>query len=409
MFGLEKIFKKRWNKVLVFWGRKKSVQIWEAEVNFVSRKVRIKDEVNLKASLEENFNHEQIINILKGALNSSKKISHLLLFLERPFLKSTLSNFSILRDNPLNAIEESELENLILNLSWRLQDREKAIMARALGISEMDLALISSAIKDPTIEGRKILNPLGFSGRRLGFTFENNYGAKDFWEELAKIIGDLKCETKIVSEDNLIYDKTFSALEEEGILVFLGEEETKIGLMGNFLKSSEKFNWGGKNFTAVIAREFAISLGNAEHLRNKYMQGEMSAAARRWFEKKFASELKILAEGIALSVKNFLDPSAGGERIYPEIRLYGELINFPKMSETLKSFIWPKSVFKKKPIVSHYSSDKIFDKINISTDKRSESGDFDAVLAVFLANLFLPESYNPNLNKILRRRLKWTR
>lgn len=405
MFGLEKIFKKKWNKVLVFWGRKKSVQIWEVEVNFISRKVRIKDEVSLKASLEENFNYDQILNILKGAIGSSKKISHLLLFLERPFLKSTLSNFSILRDNPLNAIEESELENLVLNLTWRLQDREKAIVSRALGISEMDLALISSAIKDPTIEGRKILNPLGFSGRRLGFTFENNYGAKDFWEELAKIVGNLKCQTKIVSEDNLIYDKTFSALGEEGVSVFLGEEETKIGLMGNFLKNSEKFNWGGKNLTTVIAKEFAINLGSAEHLRDKYAQGEMSVVARRWFEKMFAPELKILAEGIALSVKNFFDE----EKIYPEIRLYGELIDFPKMSEVLGSFVWPKAVFKKKPIVSHYSSDKIFDKINISVDKRSERGDFDAILAVFLANLFLPESYNSNLNKILRRRLKWTR
>ncbi|HNW96618.1 MAG TPA: hypothetical protein PLQ44_02130 [Candidatus Paceibacterota bacterium] len=409
MFGLEKIFKKKWNKVLVFWGRKKSVKIWEAEVNFISRKVRIKDEVCLKSPLEENFSHEQIINILTGAVSSSKKNSHLLLVLERPFLKSTLSNFSILRDNPINAIEESELENLILNLTWRLQDREKAIVARALGISEMDLTLISSAIKDPTIEGRKILNPLGFSGRRLGFTFENNYGAKDFWEELSKIVACFKCSTKIVCEDNLIYDKTFSALGEGGILVFLGEEETKIGLMGNFLKSSEKFNWGGKNLTAIIAREFAISLENAEHLRNKYAQGEMSISAKRWFEKMFAPELKILAAGIALSVKNFFDPSVGGEKLHPEIKLYGELANFPKMSETLKSFVWPKSVFKKKPTVSHYSSDEIFDKINISTDKRSEKGDFDAILAVFLANLFLPESYNPDLNKILRRRLKWIR
>ncbi len=405
MFGLEKIFNKKWNKALVFWGRKKSVQIWEVEVNFISRKVRIKDEVNLKAPLEENFNHEQILNILKGAVDSSKKITHLLLFLERPFLKSTLSNFSILRDNPLNAIEESELENIILNLTWRLQDREKAIVARALGIPEMDLAMISSAIKDPTIEGKKILNPLGFSGRRLGFTFENNYGAKDFWEELAKIIGDLKCETKIVSEDNMIYDKTFSALGEEGVLVFLGEEETKIGLMGNFLRSSEKFNWGGKNLTSIIAKEFAISLTNAEHLRDKYAQGKMSSSASRWFERMLAPELKILAEGIAFSVKNFFDE----EKIYPEIRLYGDLINFPRMSETLGTFVWPKAVFKKKPIVNHYSSDKIFDKINISVDKRSEKGDFDAILAVFLANLFLPESYNPNLNKILRRRLKWIR
>jgi len=38
-----------------------------------------------------------------------------------------------------------------------------------------------------------------------------------------------------------------------------------------------------------------------------------------------------------------------------------------------------------------------------------KNSDFDAILAIFLANLFLPESYNPDLNKILRRRLKWIR
>jgi hypothetical protein len=406
MLGLEKIFPKKWNKVLIFWGRRKSVKIWELEVNFLSRKIRIKDQVNLKSPTGENFNSEQIINILKEALSSSKKNNYFLLFLERPFLKSTLSNFSILRDNPLIAIEESELENLILNLTWRLQDREKAIVARGLGISEMDLALISSVVKDPTIEGRKILNPLGFSGRRLGFTFENSYSSKDFWSELVKIITTLKCETKIISEDNLIYDKTLSALDEKGVFVFLDEEETKIGLMGGFLKASEKFNWGGKNLTAVIAREFGVSLQCAKSIREKYIQGEMSIGAKRWFEKIFAPELKILAEGINLIVKNFFE----GEKLHPEIWLNGEIANFPKVAETLKSYTWSKSIFKKKPIVSHYSSDKIFAKINIDIDdKYAKNSDFDAILAVFLANLFLPESYNPDLNKILRRRLKWIR
>ncbi len=405
MLGLEKIFPKKWNKVLIFWGRRKSVKIWELEVNFLSRKIRIKDQVNLKSPIGENFSGEQIINILKEALNSSKKNNYFLLFLERPFLKSTLSNFSILRDNPLIPIEESELENLILNLTWRLQDREKAIVARALGVTEMDLTLISSIVKDPTIEGRKILNPLGFSGRRVGFTFENNYSSKDFWSELVKVVANLKCETKIISEDNLIYDKTLSALDEKGVLVFLDEEETKIGLMGGFLKASEKFNWGGKNLTAVIAKELGVSFQCAKAIREKYNQGEMSLGAKRWFEKIFASELKILAEGINLTIKNFFE----GEKLHPEIWLTGEISEFSKLTETLKSYTWAKSVFKKKPSVSHYSSDKIFGKINIDIDKHAGNSDFEAILAVFLANLFLPESYNSDLNKILRRRLKWIR
>lgn len=405
MLGLEKIFPKKWNKVLIFWGKRKSIKIWEVEVNFLSRKVRVKDQVFLKAPLGEVFSAEQIINILKEAAGSIKKNNYFLLFLERPFLKSTLSNFSILRDNPLTAIEESELENLILNLTWRLQDREKAIVARALGVSEMDLALISSIVKDPTIEGRKILNPLGFSGRRVGFTFENNYGAKDFWLELSKVITGLKCEIKIISEDNLIYDKTFSALDENGVFVFLDEEETKIGLMGGFLRASERFNWGGKNLSAVIVKELGVSFQCAKAIREKYNRGEMSPAAKRWFEKIFAQELKILAEGVNLTVKNFFE----GEKLHPEIWLTGEMADFPKMSEILKSYGWSKSVFKKKPLVSHYSSDKIFGKINVDIDKHAENSEFDAILAVFLANLFLPESYNPDLNKILRRRLKWIR
>jgi len=290
-----------------------------------------------------------------------------------------------------------------------LQDREKAIVARTLGVSEMDLALISSIVKDPTIEGRKILNPLGFSGRRLGFTFENSYGAKGFWEELSKIVSNLKCETKIVSEDNLIYDKTFSALDEKGVFIFLDEEETKIGLMGGFLRTSERFNWGGKNLTSVIAKELGVSFQCAKSIREKYRQGEMSVSARKWFEKIFASELKILAEGINLTAKNFFNSLTDGEKLHSEIWLVGEISNFPKITETLKSYTWTKSIFKKKPLVSHYSSDKIFAKINVDIDKHVKNSDFDAILAIFLANLFLPESYNPDLNKILRRRLKWIR
>lgn len=376
----------------------------EADFNFDDKKIKLRNNSEFLASAGGFFSMEDALNHLSKITQAASKNTSLIFLFEKPFLKSTLSAFSIIREKPLDLIDEGELENVILNLAWRLYDRERPIVSKVLGISEFDLILTSSKIKDPRIDGRKILNPIGFAGRRLGFTFENTYSQKDFWEKLTKIPRRFKGEANFLVENNLVFDKVFSLLGEKGILVEIGLEETHVGQLGNFLKNSESFNWGEENITKLIAKNFSIPLEAARDLKNRYQAGHLSGHSLRYLERVLLSELRILIEGVSLAIKNFTAEDTKGWNLY----LSGSLVDFPKLLECFQGHPWSRTVFKRRPTIEPYQKEKIFDKINVAVDGLENLTCLDSLaLTVAMAELFLPESPYHELNKILKRRIKW--
>ena len=290
---------------MIFNITRESINALEADFDFNSKRVKLRKGFSFETPVGVEFQSEEVFALVEKILRGAKRTASLIFLFEKPFVKSTLSNFSIIRERPLNYIDEDELENIIESLVWRLYDRERPIVSRLLGVAELEIFLVSSKIKDPKIDGRKIINPLGFSGRRLGFTFENTYTHRDFWDKFIKIFNRYKGEMIILVENQLIFDKVFSLVEESGILIEIGREKTKVGLLGNFLKNFEIFDWGEENLMRLIAKNLSISLKTARFLKTRYEAGDLSSHSFHWFEKLLMPELKILTEGIYLAVKNF--------------------------------------------------------------------------------------------------------
>lgn len=404
---LGKLLSKKWNKILIFNAGSKSIEALEADLNLKLKKVRFKKFLQLEPDLGQEFQESDILSACEKIVKASSRKSALIFCFKKPFLKSTLSNFSIIRDNPFSLVDGAELENIISNLSWRLYDRERSLMDRILNASEFDISLVSSRIKEPRIEGRKILNPIGFSGKRLGFIFENTYSRRDFWEKLAGLIRRFKRELRVLAEDNLVFDRVFSVLDEGEILVEFGLKQVRIGIMGEFLKNFEILEWGEENLIKVISKELGISLSAAFQLKLKYESGDLSINSQRWFDRLLASELKLVAEGVDLALKNF-SVSENPEKALRTVYLSGKLSRFPRVLELFNSQHWSREVFKRKPNVAVYTGDKIFDKINIKVENKKNFPVFDSpIFTVAIGDLFLPEAPYEELNKILRRRIKW--
>lgn len=389
---------------MIFNITRESINALEADFDFNSKRVKLRKSFSFETPVGVEFQSEEVFALVEKILRGAKKTASLIFLFEKPFVKSTLSNFSIIRERPLNYIDEDELENIVESLAWRLYDRERPIVSRLLGVAELEIFLVSSKIKDPKIDGRKIINPLGFSGKLLGFTFENTYTHRDFWDKFIKIFNRHKGEMIILAENQLIFDKVFSLVEESGILIEIGREKTKVGLLGNFLKNFEIFDWGEENLTRLIAKNLLIPLETARVLKTKYEARDLSSHSFRWFEKLLMPELKILTEGIYLAIKNFDSGDLTPQTLY----LSGSLNRFPKLLEVFNGYSWPKSLFKKKPSVAIYQKEKIFDKINIRVENL-EQFDHSIPLALVgaIAASFLPESSYPELNKVLKRRVKW--
>lgn len=404
MLNFRNLFRHKWTRVLIFNISRKGLAALEADFNFVDKKIKVRNDFEFLAPTGGVLGLDDVLIHLEKITQAASRNTSLIFLFEKPFLKSTLSVFSIIREKPLELIDEEELENVILNLAWRLYDRERPIVSKVIGVSEFDLVLTSSKIKDPRIDGRKILNPIGFAGRRLGFTFENTYSQKDFWEKLMKIPRRFKGEANFLVENNLVFDKVFSLLDEKGILVEIGPEETRVGQLGNFLKNSQSFNWGEENITKLIARSFSIPLEAARELKERYQAGNLSGHSLHYLEKVLLNELRILIEGVSLAVKDFTAEDTKGWNLY----LSGSLVSFPKLLECFKSYPWSRTVFKRRPVIEPYQKERIFDKISVAVEGLGNLTCLDSLaLTVAMAELFLPESPYQELNKILKRRIKW--
>ena len=111
-----------------------------------------------------------------------------------------------------------------------------------------------------------------------------------------------------------------------------------------------------------------------------------------------------MVEGVSLAIKNFNAEDTKGWNLY----LSGGLVGFPKLLDCFQAHSWSRTVFKRRPAIEPYQKEKIFDKINVAVEGLEILTCLDSLaLSVAMAELFLPESPYHELNKILKRRIKW--
>jgi len=400
---LFQIFHKNWKPVFCFFGGLNEISAALALADSDFKKIKIKKYYHWTNTDEEGFGEEDFIKILSRLIKKlSKKTSAIICF-EQPFAKSSRVRFSVVRDNPLTPIDQEELENVILNLAWRLYDKERIYISQKLRISEWDVVLAASKISEPKIDDKKVLNPIGFTGKSLSFCLENTYLYYLFWEAVKNILEQWGGELLFCAEKNLIFDKITSLIDngEKIILVEIGPRLTRVGVLGNYLNTFKYFDWGEMNLIKLLAQQLSIPFNLAKEIKEIYQRGELSEYARAWFKKLFEKELKLLVSGITIALKD-ISLTEKIEYIY----LTGGLQNFPDLIQFFESQKWPKSIFLSPLKVKFYNTSQLSKDLNVEfVDFNEQKATVNMVIN--LSAVFLLENKYEELNKILKRRIKW--
>ncbi|MGB9847770.1 MAG: hypothetical protein ACPLKV_00955 [Minisyncoccia bacterium] len=374
-----------------------------ALVDFEKKKIKIKKIKNYFCDNDEGFGEEDLVKILTKEIKKISKKTPAIISFEQPFIKSTKTRLSVVRDNPLTAIDHEELENVILNLIWRLYDKERIFVGQKMKISEWDVVLAHSKLSDPRIDDKRVLNPLGFTGKTFSFCVENVYMHCLFWEAVKNVLEQWGGELLFIGEKNLIFDKTFSLINniEKNILVEIGYTITSAGLITDYLNTAKYFDWGEKNLLLAISQNLSVSLTTATEIKNKYENGDLSENASNWLKKLFDKELKILLDGVNLTAKE-ISPKEKIEGFY----LIGLLKNFPGLIESFEKNHWPVSIFKTPVNIIYYDNERFLSDLEIEVeDNRAANISFN--LIPNLVYPFVSEPKYEEMNKILKRRIKW--
>lgn len=394
--------KKKSKKILFFEADLEGARALKAEINLTEKSAELEKLFNFESSEKDFLISADIIKFIGEAISAQTRSNTLSLVLGRPFLKSGFFEFVFDRENPEKVVDETELENFLRTATEKVINTEIPKASRFF--SDKPTVLANSRVAELKIDGRPVMNPVGFSGRRLRINLENIYAEKDFWVNLGNILKTRRCQIDSLTDRTLNMDKVFLSLGEEGILIEITEGRTKIGLLGESSYRSGGLNWGWKRMREAIMKNLALSYNQAEIIRRQYASGEISKYAGDWFDKILKEEMQILTNGVLAKLKSF-----SRKDISPAVYFSG---NDPMLSIVLKSFekiSWGKQVFSKKPAILIYPKREIFDKMCIKVEgvENIEEKDLSLALTLSLANQFMVKPDFFPLNKTLKRSARW--
>src|SRR5207245_628734 len=207
-----------------------------------------------------------------------------------------------------------------------------------LGVPDVDVKLINSAITSVRIDGFPVNNPLDFQGKQMVVTAFNTFAplthigalqtiASEPDLELVAAVAEPYAMARCVATDE-VYD--FG-----GIFVDIGGGTTDVALVRNGgIEGTRMFPIGGRVFTKKLATRFGISFTEAEAVKLPHSKGELPPEQVDKIHAVLARDAEVLVEGVAITLQEL----AKGDRLPTAIYLAGGGSALPAAKEQLRSF-----------------------------------------------------------------------
>ncbi|HEX3630596.1 MAG TPA: cell division FtsA domain-containing protein [Candidatus Dormibacteraeota bacterium] len=255
-------------------------------------------------------------------------------------VKGFSTSITIPRSDPTLKISESELIQTLQLVQKRALREAQHAMSLELGVPDVDVKLINSAITSVRIDGHVVNDPLGFQGRTMVITIFNTFAPLTHIGALQTIASELDLELLATVAEP--YAMARCAASDEvydfgGIFIDIGGGTTDIALIRNGgIEGTRMFPIGGRVFTKKLAARFGISFADAEAVKLRHSRGELPPEHTQKVQAVLARDSEVLVEGIAITLQEM----AKGDRLPTAIYLAGGGSALPEVRDQLKAFPW---------------------------------------------------------------------
>jgi hypothetical protein len=211
----------------------------------------------------------------------------------------------------------AELENMIAQAMQRIFNQCRAEAAKRLGIHEIDTVLVGAKARSFAVDGHRVVNPVGFTGKKISLLLEMTLTGRALFEDLKQFfsspddfffaespqarLASLARARKLPL--NLVVD---DGPRGSGLYVL---QQTKDG---HPVLYREKLPWSFDALFLRIAAELGVSDAAAKELYRSYLAGDMSPAAARAFKKIIdPATAALLKEAEKAKLQGFVYVDAG--------------------------------------------------------------------------------------------------
>jgi hypothetical protein len=161
--------------------------------------------------------------------------------------------------------------------------------ARRLGTGDIDTVLVNQRIDRMVIDGRVVADPIGRSGKKVSFIIELTFAARELSESLAPFFnapGEFffaeapQAQLAALARIKPLPLNIIAVRDGGKSSLFIFQEAEQ----GCSVVYRESFSWDASMAVRGIAQSFAVSFSSAEEIYGMYVRGEVSDAAKKYFD-----------------------------------------------------------------------------------------------------------------------------
>lgn len=264
---------------------------------------------------------------------------------------TTTVNYS--RKNPNRPISDSEMQEIIKKVQQKAGEVAKKTVALETGNENIEIRLINSAIVSLTIDGYKIMNPIGFKGSDVVIQFYTAFAPLIHVAAIEKVCAELNLDLLTVAVEPFAVcraclgddvDSSFS-----GIVMDIGGGTTDIAVVEDGgVEGTKMFSIGGRSFTHQIAESLGVDHETAEKYKLDFDSGKLDDRLKAKVESAISRNLSVWLTGVEVSLEEFDNIGS-----FPRsILLCGGGASLSLLQETLAVSDWYQNLpFPRRPLI----------------------------------------------------------
>jgi len=276
-------------------------------------------------------------------------------------VKGTTTTVRCTRKNPTKPLDIDEIEQIILLVQEKAEEKAKQQLAWELGGKSVEIRLVNSALVSIDIDGYMVTNPVGFQGKEVLVQLYTAFAPLIHIGALERTAQELDLDLLAVAAEPFAVARSVIGDDPNAnisaILMDVGGGTTDIAVINEGgVQGTKMFGIGGRAFTKGIEREVDVNFDEAEQLKLDLAEGKVPTKYLRGIESSLSKTTDVWESGVELALAEFnkLDH-------LPNLMLLcGGGSSLDLLMERLMGTDWYRELpFTKKPKVQHIHPEQV--------------------------------------------------
>ena len=270
------------------------------------------------------------------------------------FVKGVAIMANYEREDPQEKITQDEIRDVVESVKDQAFAGVVEDISDEIGVDPENIVEIKSVINSTYIDGIKVDDPEGFTGREVSYRVFTTFAPSMHLNSLKEVVNELGLELDSIEVEPYAIARALKGAREEtfsGIIIDIGGGTTDIALVDTGgIVGTKMFGYGGNVFTKRIETDFNKEYPEAEEMKMDYGNLKLGEVISKKIKKSIMKDIPVWVEGVELALQDFEDVKK-----YPsDIYICGGGSGLPEIREGLMEYPWLNVLpFHKFPKTSH--------------------------------------------------------